>query len=255
MDSTYFSYNGIRSETMGVQLVKTKPGLIGEPYLPDKEIILERNIGEPISYIYGYQDNPAKYKITLTLDDGLYWTTVKRREIARWLDCGKFAEFYSVDDVNKLYFLCLEGDSELITNGNQQGYVELTFLSISPYTYTQKYQKIYDLSDISEPTTIEFDNLGDVSLFPELNILKYGDGELQITNLSNEGRVFLFSELFDGETVNMDNKKRLIQTSDPDLYRYDSFNMNWLELVYGSNKLEVKGACKIVFNYRFAMKG
>jgi len=173
------------------------------------------------------------------------------------LDVKKFCPMFSTDDVNKIYYLKLEGSSELYTNGNQQGYITCTFRSLSPYTYSSIYQKNYDLSTITAPTIITFENLGDNVLYPqEMWIKKYGAGNFQIKNLSDGGRIFLFTGLSDLEEVYVQNQERYISTSLAGTNRYDSFNGNYLKMIpYGINQLEVTGAAKIVLKYRFELRG
>lgn len=256
MDSVFFTYDGVKSEDMDVWLVNMQNGLIGETFLSEREIVSETIFGNPIPYVYGIQHKPFSLKLTIALRDGKLWTTEKRREIARWLDVRRFAEFYSADDVDKRYFLMLEGGSELFTNGAKQGYVDLTFRSISPYCYSPVYDKWYDLSSISGPKTVAFDNLGDTDLYPhEMWIEKRGNGPFQIKNLSDGGRLFAFASLQDGETVYVQNDDRHIATSLANTHRFDAFNGNYLKLVYGKNELEISGAAKIKLRYRFILKG
>jgi phage-related protein len=256
MDSVYFSYDGETSESYGVLLVKTESGLIGEPYMGGREITSERVKGNPIPYVYDIRENPFSIRITLTLDDGLYWTTEKRREIARWLAKPKFAPFYSTDDINKVYFLTLDGDSEILTNGLQQGFLNLNFLNLSPYTYSSIYQVNKDFSTITSTTSFTLENHGDVDLYPqEMWILKYGAGDVSIVNKSDGGREFKFTGLADQETIYIQNEDRHIETDLTDTLRYNNFNGNYLKLVRGVNQMEITGACKITLKYRYTLKG
>jgi phage-related protein len=257
MDSVYFVADGEKSSDYGVLLVKTESGLIGEPFMGNREIISESVPGQPIDYIYDFKERSFSIKITLTLDDGLYWTTEKRREISRWLGKRKFFPFYSTDDINKVYFLTLDGDSELLTNGLQQGFLNLTFRSLSPYTYTDFYEERLDFSTITSSTTFTLTNHGDMDLYPpSMTITKYGDGDISIKNTSDGGRLFKFTGLVDGEVLMINNEERHIETSLSGINRYDAFNGNYLKLLaYSVNHMEITGTCTIALKHRYILKG
>lgn len=254
MDSTDFYFNGQRSSDLGIYLVKLNTGFIKDPFLGQRDIISEQIVGNPIPYVYDKSTKPLQVEMVLSCLEG-YWTTEKRREIARWLDTDNFEEFYSADDINKKYYLMYQNGIDIETNGLQQGYITVSFLNISPFTYSPIYQKEYDLSTISSPTTISFTNDGDNDLKPEMWILKYGTGNVSIKNLSDGGREFLIQNLADQETVYFDNRDRHIETDLPLTYRFDDFNGVYLNLKRGVNNLEITGACKISFRYQFETKG
>lgn len=254
MDSTDFYYNGIYSVDKGIFLIKLESGFIRDPFLPEVEIISESVVGNNTPYFYGTRRRPLKISLKLSCLEG-YWTLEKRREIARWLDTDDFEEFYSVDDVDRRYYLKYDGGIDLYTNGIQQGYIEVSFINIDDSAYSPVYITEYDLSTILIPTNITFTSDSDDILLPELQILKYGAGNFKITNLTNGGKIFLFTGLNDQETVYVDNKLRHIMTSIPDYYRYDDFNNNYLELVRGVNTLQIEGAAKLAFRYQYKIKG
>lgn len=257
INSLYFSYDGIKSIDKGVYLVKIDSGLKENPLLPEREIISEQIFGQETPYYFGFIDRPLRFSVTISpLEDE--WTTEKRREIARWLNPyrGKFAEFYTTDDINKIYFVTYLGSPNLSLTGLNQGYVTLEFQNIDQYTYTPVHEKIYDFSTIVSPTIFHYENMGDTLLYPdEMWIQKIGDGDLSIISLSDGGREFKFTNLFDNEIVYVRNKDAYIESSIPDRYLYSNFNMNYLRMVYGVNVLQVSSPCKIKIRTRFALKG
>jgi len=256
IDSIHFTYNGVHSETMGIYLVRLGGGLYKTPFLAEQEIISETVPGVDTPYFYGLKRTPLKLSLTLASVDSAFWTFEKRREVASWLDNGAFAEFYTADQEDKRFFLLYEGGIDLTTNGSQEGYVEVQFRHISPYTYSPVQHRFNDFSAISSPAAFTFDNKGDAELYPQsLTIRKFGAGNLSILNNSDGGREFKFTGLVDGETLVIENDVRRIFTSLPNTYRYDAFNGNYLKLVYGVNQLLITGACSLEWHYRYAFKG
>lgn len=254
MDSLYFVYDGIKSEDMGVYLINTSSGMKPEPFLSEREILSESIPGNDTPYFYGVSKLPLKFPLTLSPLDGL-WTIEKRRKIARWLDNGKFNEFYTTDDVDKRYYIMFDSAVDLETNTNSQGYITVNFTSHSPYAFSPMMQKRFNLSTITSPTVIEIENNGDEIVKPELWIYKVGKGDISIRNLSNGGSEFKFINIEDKEELYVDNKNRHIETDMPLTYRFDDFNHNYLELVRGKNRLEVTGACKLMFQFQYTLKG
>ena len=253
MIGTDFSYDGEYSVNHGIYLVKIDNSLIQNPFLPEREIVLDYISGNDIPYFYDVQYQPLKFSLIFSTMNNV-WSLDKRREIARWLDKKQFKEFYSADNIDLRYYLLYQGGIDLYTTGNLQGYIECEFLNISPYGYSPVYQKSYDLSAIISPTIIEFDNQGDDILYPELQITKIGDGNLIIKNLTNGGKVFRFNSLVNNEIIYIDNQNRDIISSLYDT-RLDNFNNNYLDLVRGINRLEITGACKLDFRYQYIFKG
>lgn len=252
MDSTHFSFNGIKSEDMGISLVKLESNLTEEMFMAEREINMETIAGNPIPYVYDISETPFKISLTLAkLGDNNLWTLEERSRIARWLGVKKFAEFYSGDNPSKIYFLTYSGGINLRTNGSLQGYLTVEFQSVSPYMYTPIIRKIWNLDSITAATVVEIDNEGDTLLYPDrMRIYKVGAGSLSIQNLMDGGREFKFTGLSDKEELLVQNKLRSITTSKPDTLRYDNFNNNYLRLVTGLNRLVVTGACAIELLYR-----
>lgn len=254
MDSIYFYYNGKRSSDLGVYLVNLENGLKSTRFLSDKQIISEKIAGNDTPYIFGVERSPLTYTLILTCIEEK-WTLDKRREIARWLDTDTFEEFYAEDAKDKRYYFQYQGGIDLTHNAAEDGYIQVEMLNISPYAYSPFQQKRYDLSTITTPTIIEFENNGDMNVKPELWITKIGNGDLTIRNLSNSGKPFTFTGIVDREELYIDNKNRHIETDLIDTYRYDNFSHNYLDLVRGVNRLEVTGACYLSFKWQYVIKG
>lgn len=254
MHSLYFSYDGITSESMGIYSVKLDGGIHEQPFLGGKDVASELIMGNDIPYRYGERTSPLTFRFALSPLGGL-WTEDKRREVAAWLDNGRYAEFYSTDNIDKRYFLKLTGSSGLHTNGLKQGYITVEFENISCYAYSAEYELIWTASELAENPAPSFANLGNVDLYPQLWIKKLGDGSFAIRNLTNGGTLFRFNHLMDDEIVHVLNDSRHISSSLSELYRYDDFNGNYLRLLPGRNTLQIEGDAELKFRYRYIFKG
>lgn len=248
--STHFVFDQIKSEDMGIHLIKPSGGLIEGSFWGEREIISESIQGNPTPYIYGQKIHPLRFTLHFSPMEK-EWTSELKNKVSRWLNNGKFNEFYSVDDIDKRYFITYTGFSSLNQTGTAHGYIAVDFLNLDGYVRSPVYTKNFDLSAIVQSQVIELNNYGDTTIFPNMHIKKIGRGDLFISNLSDQGRTFKLIDLNDQEVIHINNKHRSIETSVPDRYIYNHFNGNYLNLVYGINRLQVTGACQLNFEYRY----
>lgn len=254
MDSLGFHYNGRHSSEFGIYMVSIKSGLSQTRFLASKKIISEKVVGNHTPYLYGVEYDPLEFKLVFACIDEK-WTTEKRREIARWLDTSTHELFYADDEPDKCYYFQYQGGIDFSHNTLGDGYIEVTMLNDSPFACSPIQERRYELTHITSPTVIEIDNFGDDLIYPEMWIYTINKGDFKIRNLSNGGKDFVFKNLVNAETVYVDNKNRHIESDIALTYRYDNFNKNYLELVRGTNRLEVTGACSLLFRYQYYIKG
>ena len=252
MNSTDFYFDGVASTSKDILLVKTENGLYKRHYLPEREIISEQIINNDIPYIYGVKNNPLRLSLTFTLDEGVKWSVAKRSEIARWFDNGKYNEFYTTDEPTRRYFLMYEGTSEFYDNGDNDGYIVVNFINISPYTYSD----LFTLDFTSTGTlSFVFTNSGDTVIVPEeIRITKSGTSSFEIVNVSNSNLSFKFDELINNEVVTVYPKTRHITTTS-NFNRYIGFSGDYLNFIIGINNINVIGNAAVQIKYRFEYKG
>jgi len=236
-------------------MVSLNGGMRQSNFLPSKKVLSEKIVGNNTPYIFGTDYDPSEFKIVLACVEGEHWTDSKRREVARWLDTSTIEEFYTEEEPHRRYYFIYQGLVDLTHNGAGDGYIEVTMLNDSPFARSPIQERRYELTNISSPTIIEIENVGDDILYPEMWIYNMNDGDFLIRNLSNGGKDFKFKNIANAETIYVDNEHHHIESDIPLTYRYDNFNNNYLELVKGINRLEVTGACSLLFRYQFYIKG
>lgn len=236
---------------MGVMLIKMSSGLLESQLYGDRQINYEMVTGNNTPYYFGQTVSPFKVKLEIAPVDG-QWTRELLDNITRWINNGKFNEFYSADDIDRIYYLTYDGSPTLRVTGSNQGYIELDFMNVDCYVRSNIYNTIFDLSsNTSGTTTIQLSNLGSTTIQPNIRIQKLGAGNISIKNLSNGGQITGFTGLSANEIIYIDAASRNITTDKPNTLRYDNFTKNYLTLPYGINYLEVTGACKLNFYYRY----
>lgn len=247
----HFNFDGRWSYDMGVVKVNIGGGLLEDQIISSKTILEEKIEGRKKPYFYGVQREPLSFPLPIFFDNNL--SNEKIREILRWLDCDDYRPFYMIDSPERVVYAMVVDDVNAIHNGIKSGYMELTMRTDSPYVLTP-YTKSrrYRFMDNTEGRIVEFENNGDFNCKPIVYILKHGDGDIKIQNLSNYTGDFVFTDLNDNEEIMVDCEHKEIESS-LDIYRYDNFSKKYLEFVRGINRLKVIGDCELWFETAFEM--
>ena len=252
MESEYFIFDGIKSSDMGLYNVRVEQsGFIETPYWGGADIEEEYHKGKVTPYFYGIKREPIEFTVQFALADKYMqseeWTSQKRNKIAKWLLHNTYKPFQTCDDLGKIYYvICIsEGNLNLI---NTKGYVELTFRCNSSFAWTPIYIENFDLSNNTTTQIIELENRSNVLKYykPKIEIeLVNNNTDVSLKNLSNGGEIFSFTGLKPNEIISIDNENEFIKSNNQLSNPFSKFNRKWLKLVYGVNRLEVTGQCKL----------
>ena len=258
MLSEFTTLNGVDLSTLNIYVVRLESGLPTAPFLPSQEIIEDYAMNNPVPYYFGTRLNPLELTVTFAKLQG-FWTYDARREFANILtpDIDDYVEFYfqEEDEPPKVYYVKYIDGIDISLNYTKQGYLTVHFRCNSPYAYSPVYSSNNDLSTILSPTDIKIINNGDKKLYPELWIEKVGNGDIKIKNLTNAGKELIITDLIDGEIVYINNEDGSIESSLSDVYRLNYHNGVYIELVRGTNTLQVTGQCKLTWRYQYIIKG
>ncbi|RRJ66404.1 phage tail protein [Paenibacillus oralis] len=138
-DSLYFSYAGIVSEKFGVINVNVNSGMQEEALAASREANLLAAKGRDRPYLQSVTKSPLKFNVSFAFED--YYDTQKLREVARWLtEHDYYQELYFTNEIGRsperIFYAIVVDDPTLVHNCLSQGYVSLTFLCDSPYSYS-----------------------------------------------------------------------------------------------------------------------
>jgi len=247
--STKFYFNGTDSESMGVYLIRTQNNMISLPFVPAREIKEEYPTNARQPYHFAVQNQCPTIVMTFsTLTNNMDADTLK--DIATWLLADEYREFYSEDNSDKIYYLMATGETNFITNANNEGYIEVRYRSKFPYA----------LTTASTPT-FTINGTGSFSIDCECNAFEHYFPEVEITvsttpttvtftNTTDSNRFTSIGGLTVGEVVYLNNNKKQMISSLSN-YLYDDFNKNWIRLLYGTNTFDVVGRCTITFRVQY----
>lgn len=253
MESLYFFYDGIDSSDMGVIKVNSDGGLFEETFVAPKIVNTQRIRGRDKSYLLSVDREPLTFPLEIWFEQGL--SSEKVDEIAYWIDQNNFKEMWFESNPERRVYAMIEGESSLIHNGIQEGYVRLNFITNSPYVYTPTYTDDYDIStNTAFGTDVTFINKGYNICKPILKIKKVGNGDISIINTSNGGKDLKITGLIDTELLTINNYNGDIETDLIATYRYKNHNNVFLELTRGYNYLKIYGNCTLEIIYHYELK-
>lgn len=256
-ESLHFHFAGRKStDFLGIRNVSVAEGLYNEQIVASKSIEEVFIQGRKDPYFLGVTEQPKVIQLRFTFTDG--WDDRLIDEVTRWLNVDTYQPLYFEGDNDKVYYVIPIDGIEKIHNGLKQGYLNLTMRCSSSRAQSHEIiTPIYETDKLSEQQDtdkpiIMIGNKGHFSTYPEIWLEKVSDGEIFIYNRTNANEKFEFSECVEvGERLFIDCENEIITTDKERAYRYDDFNDNYLELVYGENHLELSDNIKIRFRFKY----
>ncbi|WDI23845.1 phage tail family protein [Bacillus subtilis] len=244
-EKMHFIFNGQRSTDFGIINCAVDDGLFREEFLSNRSINELSVAGADTPYFEGVKREPRQLKLRFWMSES--WDEKKINDIAEWLDVDYYQPLSFMPE-DYVYY-CIPVDiTEIVHNGLKDGYLELNMRCDSPYKYspiTTVHQKVENYK------TIEIRNTGRIKITPEITIVKKGDGDISLSNLSNfNGKPFTLTNLEDGETIIIDGEYETIQSNRYSNLRYENSNEEYLWLRYGVNRIKIEGSCQINFTYQ-----
>lgn len=255
-DSIEFSYAGINSREFQIYNVTVNDGMYSEPFGAGRTILSTKIKGNYKDYFQGIELESPTLELSFAFPEP--WNRQKLRTIARWLTQDYFQPLIFSNEPEKIYYTLMVGKPEIIHNGSA-GYINLQMKMDSPYTYSPEITSTtYDFAYDPSGVNFTFINKSDLPLYPKIYITKVGAGDVSIMNTTNNNLEMKFTGLANNETVFVDCLNEIILSDLTDVYRYDnlvdgtylymlptSFNSN------GFNTLNITGACRLKFKYKF----
>ncbi|PAV30160.1 hypothetical protein CIL05_06750 [Virgibacillus profundi] len=251
-ESEHFHFAGRKSTDFDIRNVSIASGMYNEQVVASKNINEVRIRGRKEPYFVDTTEEPTtiqlRFAFSRTWDDRLI------DEVIRWLNIDYYQPLFFSADVDRVFYVIPVNGIELIHNGLKQGYLNLTMRCNSSKSYSHDITTpVYptDSNELTESTNIELNNYGHFSTYPDIWIEKVGDGDITIFNRTNGNQEFTFKNIDKGETLFVDCTNEIITTNKKREHRYDDFNDNYLELVYGKNLLTLTNNARFQFRYRY----
>jgi len=228
-----FTYNGIESDDLGVANVNVDTGMNEEMFLADNSINEAYIKGRTKPYFMNKSYTPLMFNLSFAFLEP--WNEELIQEVARTFHVDYYKPMWFDDDDDIIYYCMNTDSSQLIHNGLQEGYVNLQFKCNDICAYS-RYKEVTHTDLTSE---LKFSNRGDLVVYPEFVFTKAGDGDITITNNTNN-QILTMTNLLDAEEIYIDNENEVIE-SNTQLYRYNNHNNVFMYMNVGINKFEITG--------------
>lgn len=250
-EATFFTFDGISSEDMGVQIASPNGGLFEDIFLPNRRIS-ETVVRGRKPYFLRVDEEPLSFPLTFFIYDWKNRDNI--RAITRWLFKDYYKPLYFNTNPNRIFYTIIEGNSTLFHNGLKEGYVTLNIRCDSPYSYSpvQTLKGIESRASNSEnKKTILSES--DMPIKPVYRVFKRGgNGDISIEN-ETTSQILTLSNLQDNEEIFIDcnNEEIVSSLENVGVYRYKDHNDVWTEFAIGDNYLKFHGDFDLEITYEF----
>lgn len=239
-----FVFDGISSYEYGLTVYDFGSQSEGGRFTSGASIMEDRTPNRYTPLFYGVtQNTPLTFTLTFgadpeTIDEGKWLDRWELEVISRWLTGHRQYKYLEVvqPDMEAVRYRCLITDLQYSTYGKMPWALTCTVTCDSPFAYLYPEVTEYIVGGTLRKTLRS--RASSFYYYPKIDLIIYGNS-FSIKNLSDNGRVFSFSELPGGETrISIDNENEIITTTKTGLNPYDKFNFRFLRLVPGNNELE-----------------
>lgn len=254
-----FLLNDISSKAFNLMLYNTEESSQGKTAFPSFHKVHEVLVpGHYQSYFYGQEQNePLTFTLTFgleprMLDRGAYLSHDEISVITSWLmGSGGYQKFEVVqDDMIGYHYMVRVSELTLLTNGLMPYGFSCVFTCDSPFAYTEESEDIYSVSGEDE-ITLWSDATYNGYYYPNMRITKTGDGDVSITNNTDNNHEFSLTDVKGGHNIFIDNNKQVIINETTRENMYSHFNFCFFRMIPGENLVTLRGSYEITFLLRF----
>lgn len=241
-----FLYNSFPSEQYGLYISELDADGISNSMGSYEVDIKEAKIfRRPTAYFYGTTSIPhLEFNMSCLSEQEL--TAEDFEGVQKWLFGSSTYKTLQIDqyDMQSVVFYALLNSPEIIRVGNKIMGCSFNVVCNSPFGFNFPQTVIYSYTAAVVNATESFYNSSDDTsnyLYPSMVItMNNTGGNLTITNLQDNNRIFELTDLEPNEIITIDNSFQTISSS-TGLKRLSHFNKHWMRLVPYLNTLHIQG--------------
>lgn len=237
-----FEFNGTHTSYFDVMRVFVDNGMGQEDYfLANKNVNTFKTKDNRQSHLTTIQKESLVIPVVLFLNGDV--DMQKEQEIKEWLETDEYCKL-QFDDEIYVYNAILNGQPRLMHDYNDNGYIELEFMTDSSYRQSDDKVEtnIDDPLETMDGKQISITNYGNLVCKPIIEIIAPGtitDG-IEIYNKTTQ-QVFKLDGEYTDLTMTIYNEYEELYTEGNFTDLYDNHNGQFIFLNKGKNELEMKG--------------
>jgi hypothetical protein len=252
--SELFVVDGTKASDIGSDgavLIRTNAE-INRPIMGQKNIIKDIIRYKNTPYFYTVEKDVLTFELKISLLDKEI-DDERLQELAILFGKDRYVSFSSMDYPQyQFYIICTS--AELITYGSYKGWVSLKLENFSGFAVSTLNVITKDFSNLTTTQTFEIDAKFNVMhpkykeyyYFPKILIdMKGSATSITFSNISDGGRTFGFTGLTTGESLEIENEIKQIESSTGNYRINNLVNHQWFRLVRGKNLISVNAPCII----------
>lgn len=242
----YFNFNGKSSRDFNLTVIHIGGGMFDDTFMATRSTNVTQPRGRNRVLLQGVEEEVLSFTLEVGFKKDFDRQDIN--DIVLWLKHSQFKPLFFEDVPDRIFNAMFVAESRFIHNGLNQGYLTLNVETdsshmFSPYKYTEK-------ETVTATSTINIVNDGHEIVFPEISILKNGNGKVEIINETDNGNIFELGNLTNGEDLYLDCYRETIQTDIVGVYHYSDYVGHFPKLLLGNNVFKVTGNCDITFRYK-----
>lgn len=245
MDKLNFNYGGKWSDYFGLISVTLDSGMFEETLVAPRSIIETEINGSDEPIFHKIVSSPLEFSLNIAFTRDFHRDKID--EIIEWLFSDYYKPLYFEGKEDRIYRCIAVGDSSIIHNGLLQGYFTLTFRCNSSRLYSPR--TTTDTLEVRGTKEMVIYSDSHFIVYPEISILKIGDGHVSIENMDDNSGIFEIRNLTNLEDIYINCKRETIDSDAIGVSRYDNIIGLFPRLVRGNNKFKIIGECDIRFRY------
>lgn len=247
-DKLFFNLGGIWSEDFNVMNVVLDSSLYDDLFVAPRAINETSGKGRSKPLFNRIDEEPISFDMTLAFTKS--FTDHDLDALIRWLFVDYYRPLYFEGNENRVYMAMFIGEPRISHNGLNEGYISVDVRCDSADIYSQvTLTPTYTVT--SAQKTIEIESDGHFDIYPEISIIKKGNGHVTIESLDDDGDIFEIRDLTNEEDIYINCEKEIIETDIIGMYRYDKILGEFPRIIQGQmNRFRITGTCEIQFRYK-----
>lgn len=240
-----FEFDGIHSSTFGVYKINLESGVMLEEgnYLANKKVEGFRLNNHDRTHKTSIVKEPLVITMVLYLNKNTNEEDEQR--IKRWLETDDFCKL-KFEGQTYEYNAILQNEVRLLHDAKDDGYIELEFLTDSPYKYSSD---IIIKGECNGEKTISLLNNGSKITYPVIEIIAVSTNGVEIKNVET-GQFFNLEGTYENLTLDILNQYEELHSEGNFTNLYENHNGQFIALQVGRNTLQIKGAFYYTIRYK-----